>query len=230
MDIHKPKPWHGWREFLKEYAIIFVGVLTALAAEQAVEALRHRSEAREMLRKLHDEGIENGRVIAHDLAACRIVSAWADRSGSEVIAALQAGRPPAPPTPAPGVAFVPPADAAWLTIRDSALLPIMPKLTVDNYGKLDMMVELVRGAVSENIQSNGQILGVVMAAHGRPMDQPLAEQFLQRLGEYRGGWNARCAWIANFGEMNQMALAGRRIDVDVVERPPGTDSKTSSGE
>lgn len=32
MDIHKPKPWHGVREFLKEYLIIVVGVLTALAA------------------------------------------------------------------------------------------------------------------------------------------------------------------------------------------------------
>jgi len=42
MDLHKPKPWHGLREFLKEYLIIVVGVLTALAAEQAVEALRHR--------------------------------------------------------------------------------------------------------------------------------------------------------------------------------------------
>ena len=29
MDIHKPKPWHGMREFLKEYVIIVVGVLTA---------------------------------------------------------------------------------------------------------------------------------------------------------------------------------------------------------
>ena len=37
MDIHKPKPWHSLREFLKEYVIIVVGVLTALAAEQGVE-------------------------------------------------------------------------------------------------------------------------------------------------------------------------------------------------
>src|SRR5947209_3313713 len=37
MDVHKPKPWHGWREFLKEYAIIVLGVLTALGAEQIVE-------------------------------------------------------------------------------------------------------------------------------------------------------------------------------------------------
>ena len=45
MDIHKPKPWHGVREFLKEYAIIVVGVLTALAAEQGVEWLHWRHMA-----------------------------------------------------------------------------------------------------------------------------------------------------------------------------------------
>lgn len=39
MEIHKPKPWHGLREFLKEYLIIVVGVLTALGAEQGVEWL-----------------------------------------------------------------------------------------------------------------------------------------------------------------------------------------------
>ena len=39
MDIHKPKPWHGVRDFLKEYVIIVIGVLTALAAEQAVVKL-----------------------------------------------------------------------------------------------------------------------------------------------------------------------------------------------
>jgi hypothetical protein len=44
MDIHKPKPWHGVREFLKEYVIIVVGVLTALAAEQAVEWLHWREK------------------------------------------------------------------------------------------------------------------------------------------------------------------------------------------
>jgi hypothetical protein len=52
MDIHKPKPWHGVREFLKEYVIIVVGVLTALGAEQGVEWLHWRhvlAEAREAL-------------------------------------------------------------------------------------------------------------------------------------------------------------------------------------
>jgi len=46
MDIHKPKPWRGWREFLKEYVIIVAGVLTALAGEQAVESFHRAEQAR----------------------------------------------------------------------------------------------------------------------------------------------------------------------------------------
>src|SRR6185503_13856129 len=44
VEIHKPKPVHNWREFLKEYAIIVLGVMTALAAEQVVEWFHWRSQ------------------------------------------------------------------------------------------------------------------------------------------------------------------------------------------
>jgi hypothetical protein len=49
MEIHKPKPWHGWREFLKELGTIVLGVLLALGAEQVVESLhwRHKLERAE---------------------------------------------------------------------------------------------------------------------------------------------------------------------------------------
>ncbi len=49
MDIHKPKPFHGWREFLKEYGIIVLGVLTALGLEQAAQGLEwsHKIHAAE---------------------------------------------------------------------------------------------------------------------------------------------------------------------------------------
>ena len=55
MDIHKPKPWHGVREFLKEYVIIVVGVLTALGAEQTVEWLHRREEVSQARAALHRE-------------------------------------------------------------------------------------------------------------------------------------------------------------------------------
>jgi hypothetical protein len=62
MDIHKPKPWHGVREFLKEYLIIVVGVLTALGAEAVVEKLhenRLSAEAREAVRSEMNVNITN---------------------------------------------------------------------------------------------------------------------------------------------------------------------------
>lgn len=46
MDLHKPKSVNGWREFLSETAMIVVGVLIALSAEQAVEYLQTVSRIR----------------------------------------------------------------------------------------------------------------------------------------------------------------------------------------
>lgn len=54
VDVHKPKPFHSWREFFGEVGIIVIGVLIALAGEQAVEALHWRervSAAEESMRK-----------------------------------------------------------------------------------------------------------------------------------------------------------------------------------
>ena len=71
MDIHKPRPWHGGREFLKEVGTIVLGVLIAIGFEQAVEALHHPDQARQMVRKLREESIENRRFIAYDLGVCQ---------------------------------------------------------------------------------------------------------------------------------------------------------------
>jgi hypothetical protein len=47
MRFHLPRWLHGWREFLKEYAIVVLGVLTALGLEQAVASAHDRRLARE---------------------------------------------------------------------------------------------------------------------------------------------------------------------------------------
>jgi hypothetical protein len=52
MEIHKPKPFHDWREFLAELFIVVLGVSIALAAEQTVEYIHWRAqvaEARELI-------------------------------------------------------------------------------------------------------------------------------------------------------------------------------------
>jgi hypothetical protein len=55
MHVHLPKVPHSWREFLKEYAIIVLGVLTALALEQAVESIHDRRIAREAQDAIQEE-------------------------------------------------------------------------------------------------------------------------------------------------------------------------------
>jgi hypothetical protein len=59
MDIHKPKPWHGWREFLKELGVIILGILIALALEGGVEALRERHQAAQARANIRQELAEN---------------------------------------------------------------------------------------------------------------------------------------------------------------------------
>ena len=59
MHIHLPKVPHSWREFLKEYAIIVLGVLTALGLEQMVESAHERHLAREAESAIRQELQEN---------------------------------------------------------------------------------------------------------------------------------------------------------------------------
>ena len=59
MDIHKPKPWHGWAEFLKEIGTIVIGVLIALGAEQTVEWLHRSAEIRETREAINEELVGN---------------------------------------------------------------------------------------------------------------------------------------------------------------------------
>jgi len=55
VEIHKPKPVHNWPEFLKEYAIIVLGVITALTGEQMVEKLRDHAVAEEARTNIRNE-------------------------------------------------------------------------------------------------------------------------------------------------------------------------------
>jgi hypothetical protein len=89
MDIHKPKAWHGVREFLKEYAIIVVGVLTALAAEQLVETWRWRHKIDEAQGAMRMELAEDDGPQAY----ARAISAACLDTQLEGLEALAAQRP-----------------------------------------------------------------------------------------------------------------------------------------
>ena len=100
MHFHLPKPLHGWREFAGEVAIIVVGVLIALFAEQVVQRWewRHKVEvAQAAMRRelLWDDGPQiYQRAAMHPCAAAqldRIRAAIEGGSSRPEIAALVGG-------------------------------------------------------------------------------------------------------------------------------------------
>lgn len=55
MHVHIPKPLHGWRVFFGEVGVVVLGVLIALAAQQAANDLNERAEAREARDSIQNE-------------------------------------------------------------------------------------------------------------------------------------------------------------------------------
>jgi hypothetical protein len=67
MDVHKPKPWHGAREFAKQIGTILIGVLLALGAEQGVEWLHRQHELAETRKALRLELKHNAHAALYSL-------------------------------------------------------------------------------------------------------------------------------------------------------------------
>jgi hypothetical protein len=78
MDMHKPKVVTNWRELLKEWGIIVLGVLTALLAEQAVQSIDWRHKVDAAVADMNNElGAGDGpqayvRLAMHDCVAERL--------------------------------------------------------------------------------------------------------------------------------------------------------------
>jgi hypothetical protein len=58
MEIHLPKPLHGWREFVGEVGIIVLGVLIALGFEQLVDQWRWHREVESTRQAIANELVD----------------------------------------------------------------------------------------------------------------------------------------------------------------------------
>ena len=102
MEIHKPKPIHGWKDFLREIGSIVLGVSIALAAEQSVEWWHWQHELRETREALRTElgravGAYQYDVALQDCSHRRLkeLAQWLDHSqpGDKLPAIRQIGSP-----------------------------------------------------------------------------------------------------------------------------------------
>jgi hypothetical protein len=127
MDIHKPKSWHGWRDFLKEFVTIVLGVSVALAAEQGVEWWRWHNEVVAAREVLHEEiAGNNNRFFARRLAIASCLERQF-READAILSDLEAGRTPGKFTVYRYGSGSVISDAEWQSERASQVLTHFPR-------------------------------------------------------------------------------------------------------
>ena len=143
LDVHAPhEVVHTWKAFFIHIATIVVGLLIAIGLEQAVEYFHHRHQAREMAEMLRQESSKNRDVAKFDLErADQIIRAIETNMESLKSVRNSASKSTFTPNTLPHGQFFMPSDAAWVTMRDSALLPIIPPTLVGNYWKIETTIQ-----------------------------------------------------------------------------------------
>ncbi len=216
MEIHKSKPIHSWREFLKEYAIIVLGVLTALAAEQTAEALHHRAQVEDITEKLQEESRANLEVVDYDIAKANAVVA---RLEGDIRQVSNPGAQTGSTTPDPLITgILRPGDAAWLAIQYSGLLPIMPKLVIANYWKVDRTNEFLAERSIRFNEAYLEALAALQAYHASGENPSSREQVLLRLANAKNLGHSYISVARSFRAENEWALAGKEIDLKLARR------------
>lgn len=164
MELHSPKhPIHSRREFLREVGIIVLGVLIALGAEQAVEAVHWRAEVRGAHASLRLEMITANANFAFRTAVRDCVASRLD--SLDAITELAARHAPVPHvgTVQPDIAnaFL---DGDWLAYRASEVLTHFGHPELEEYGGYYGQLEHVRDWIAREHDA----WDVIERLHGDP--------------------------------------------------------------
>jgi hypothetical protein len=161
MHVHKPKPLHGVREFLSEIVVIVIGILIALALEQAIVWMNWRhdvAESRQAIRAelAHDLGVFHYRADESACAARRVADLrrWAE--------SWARGAPLKPAVPIGGPSFYSYYTDAWAvaeTGQVAAHIPLEERIKYAQiYGQiraLDQFAQREHGVWHELADFNG---------------------------------------------------------------------------
>ena len=89
----------------------------------------------------------------------------------------------------------------------------MPKLTIDNYWKIDTTLDAMIKRGDDTSNARRQLQALIDSAHERPMDIGLANDLLAALNVYRQGERSYCSLAQALRDDSELALAGKRIDI-----------------
>jgi hypothetical protein len=173
MHFHLPKPLHGWREFAGEVAIIVLGVLIALGAEQLVQAVHRQAQARELSHKLYDQSADNRHVVIYDINTLQDNMNALDSD----IAQLSPGGDPRALKQLARVSLFAMSDSTWVAARNSDLIDTLPSREVGNYEKLSITTDFLEaryGKVGDDVERAQAGIATEMLRRG---DAPMSASY-----------------------------------------------------
>lgn len=176
MEFHKPKPVHNWREFLKEYAIIVLGVMTALAAEQVVEWWHWRGQVAEARQVIATEMANNmvGAVLRLRTQGC--IERRLDMLSDVLDTASRSGQLP----PVGDIGQPPPRQwrsGAWQSLVAAETATHFPRQQLADMASLYQLVARMEGLTQLNLEAWSGLY--LMIGPGRHLD-PASEADLRK--------------------------------------------------
>jgi len=227
LDVHAPhETVHTWKDFFIHIATITIGLLIAISLEQTVESLHHRHQAKEMADKLLAESLANRRVVEFNIANCdQAINAI--ELDMRTLESMKVFGEHATSTliPIPRTITYYPSDSAWLTIKDSALLPIVDKTLVSNYWGVDAVQQSIVFASQESWNSRVQLDALLnMRTTQQIASAQERDALLLALSNFREQQIRLRGQMAAFNTFNNLALAGKLLETEPgsIEQPSRT--------
>lgn len=156
MEVHKSEARHRLRKILWEYGIVVLGVITALAAQQAVESLHRRQQRRQLEEDLREEMRINDQQIRDDIEVCSSHFQWAAAEAQAIQTALHnntiasfrmEGLKDKPSRHAL------PNDSVWQHARESGTVALLPLAEAQAYTWLYSEREIVAKAFEKRVDA-----------------------------------------------------------------------------
>lgn len=193
MEIHRPKPFHGWREFAKEIGVIVIGIAIAIGGEQVIERLNRHAEVAEARKALRAEIAQNAGIALINVEEERCHAGLWDK----VVGVLNGGQLP------PGAGeikggLLSQVSSTWDVVKVGAAAHMPFKERVA-YSQFYDALEATRYLVERERDATMQTIGLAARTAVTPTDMQRGLEDigqLRLLGELRGGQSAYIVRVA----------------------------------
>jgi hypothetical protein len=140
LDVHPPhETAHTWRDFFIHIATICIGLLIAIALEQAVEVLHHRHERKVLVQEMRAESERNITLLQTDIDRNLEKAAWhlAVMNSLHTTAPHDGVVTAALPAHEPFLPQISPSRAVWSVAKTNGKVALLSEREAEIYDRLD---------------------------------------------------------------------------------------------